>query len=360
MNEDITIEELARRDTVLSTVMDSLFDGVYITDNARRIVFWNRGAEAITGYSAEEVVGRFCHDAVLDHVDGENCPLCRDRCPIVRCLATGENVREKVYPRHKSGRRFPVVTHISALRAPGSGIVAAVEVFRDVSAEEALETLQKKFDELMQSFVSKSTYERVLAQARSGDAASAELGDLTVFYLDVAGFTAFSETNGPLAAVRLLNDVFGMCGLITREHRGDIDKFIGDAIVAVFQDPEDAVRAALRIAHEALPALNAARLREGLPPVRVRMGVHSGQVVQGVIGTGDRKDLTVIGDVVNLASRLESLCTPGEVVVSDACHARLSPGLRDRFVARGSVSVKGRVTPAEIYESRREGGGAPA
>lgn len=358
MNEDITLEELARRDTLLSTVMDSLFDGVYITDTARRIVFWNRGAEAITGYSAGEVVGRPCHNAVLDHVDGENCPLCRNKCPIVRCLATGENVREKVYPRHKSGRRFPVVTHISALRSLGGEIVAAVEVFRDVSAEEELEKLQRRFEELMQSFVSRSTYKRVMEQAHSGDAVSAELRDLTVFYLDVAGFTAFSETNGPLAAVRLLNDVFGMCGLITREHRGDIDKFIGDAIMAVFQDPEDAVRAALRIAHEALPALNAARLREGFPPVRVRMGVHSGQVVQGVIGTGDRMDLTVIGDVVNLASRLESLCTPGEVLISDACHARLSPELRARFVPRGSVPVSGRVTPAEIFESRRGDGGA--
>lgn len=350
MREGVSLEYLQSQDTVLRAVLDSLFDGVYIVDRDRNILLWNRGAEEITGYAASEVAGRPCHDNILNHIDENGRLLCFGGCPLEKSLETGEQVRAKIYPLHKSGRRFPVLTHISPLRNAQGTIVAAIEVFRDVSTEEDFRILQEKFNIIVKRYVSQTTYDEIIEQARSGAGTNARTRELTVLYLDIVGFTALSEKHTPQEVVALLNNVFGMCDVITREHHGDIDKFVGDSIMAVFIDANDAAEAAARLQRDALPHYNETRLKEGQDPVLVRIGINSGHVVQGDIGTTDRKDLTVIGDVVNIAKRLESICPPGSVLVSDSTLARLSESLAARFRSKGDVSVKGREQPVRVFE----------
>ena len=124
-----------------------------------------------------------------------------------------------------------------------------------------------------------------------------EESELEAIEQEIASIIVSEST--PRQVVEVLNDVFGICDVITREKHGDIDKFIGDAIMAVFIDAQDAVEASEKILHEALPYFNRLRAEEGLVPIRIRIGVNSGIVLQGDVGTTDRKDLTVIGDVVN-------------------------------------------------------------
>ena len=142
-----------------------------------------------------------------------------------------------------------------------------------------------------------------------------------------------------------------MCDVITRERHGDIDKFMGDAIMAVFIDANDAVEAGADILGKALPHFNALRDKDGLEPINVRIGINSGHVVQGDIGTTDRKDLTVIGDVVNAAQRIETLCEPGHMLISEATYSRLRKEVSARFLPQGAISIRGRAEPIRVFTS---------
>jgi adenylate cyclase len=144
-----------------------------------------------------------------------------------------------------------------------------------------------------------------------GDVAAlpSEIRDVTVLFTDIVGFTARTESMGAAAAARFLNDHFALVTACIEGEGGIVDKYIGDAVMAVWgaleAEPDHAVRAmrAARAIAEALRADNAGRT----PPVRMRIGIHSGPVIVGNIGTPTRMNYTVVGDTVNTAQRLENL-----------------------------------------------------
>ena len=350
MNENITIDILSKRDSVLGIILDSIFDGVYIVDKNRRIIFWNKGAEEITGYKSEEVMGKSCSDDILNHIDENGTLLCRDKCPLIKTIRTGKISQAKVYPLHKSGKRFPILTHISPIRNDDGEIIAGIEIFRDISLQENFRILQEKFNTLIKKYVSTTTFNEIMEQAKSGADSNAKLRDLTILYMDIVGFTTFSEKNSSEEVVRLLNDVFGMCEVITKECHGDIDKFIGDALMAVFIDANDAVNAAEKIIFNSLPAYNKLREEESKNAIKIRIGINSGNVIQGDIGTIERKDLTVIGDVVNTAERIESLCTPNSIFISESTFSRLKPENSGLFKFHENVSAKGKKESVPVFK----------
>ena len=97
-------------------LLDSLYDGVYFVDTQRQILFWNRGAERLTGYAQEEVVGRYCFEELLQHTDEEGCRLCHDGCPLMKTIASGMPSKARVYLLHKDQRRIAVDVHVTPLR----------------------------------------------------------------------------------------------------------------------------------------------------------------------------------------------------------------------------------------------------
>jgi PAS domain S-box-containing protein len=355
MNREAIYQELKQPDSVLSTVLNSIFDGVYIVDRERRIIFWNCAAEAITGHAAKDVMGRCCHESILNHIDENGTLLCFSACPLHRSIQTGESIRAKVYPTHRDGHRFPVYTHIGAIRDDRGDIIAGIEVFRDISSEEEFRLLQEKFNVLIKRYVSTATMEEVLDHLQGGTEGKARVRELTVLYLDVVGFTSFSERNPPDVVATMLNELFGVCEVITREYHGDIDKFIGDAIMAVFIDANDAVAAGLKVL-SAMARLNETRGARGLEGIQIRIGINSGSVIQGEIGTSSRKDVTVIGDVVNTAARIEAATEPMRVGISESTCARLrNPAC---FRQSRTVQVKNRSCPVKIYVSDAAGPGS--
>ncbi len=120
-------------------------DGVYFTDSDRRIVYWNKGAERITGYSAEEVVGRCCRDNILVHVDENGLSLCKGHCPMAATIADAQPREASVFLHHKQGHRVPVQVRAIALNDEQGRVAGAAEFFNDTSSQE---TLQARIQEL--------------------------------------------------------------------------------------------------------------------------------------------------------------------------------------------------------------------
>jgi diguanylate cyclase (GGDEF)-like protein/PAS domain S-box-containing protein len=116
-------------------VLDNLSDGVYFVDRRRRILYWNRGAEHISGFSAAEVVGRRCGDNLLNHCDEAGTSLCGDeRCPLLATMLDGHQREVHIYLHHKNGERRPVCVRSAPLHDSSGAVVGAVETFHDDSA----------------------------------------------------------------------------------------------------------------------------------------------------------------------------------------------------------------------------------
>jgi diguanylate cyclase (GGDEF)-like protein/PAS domain S-box-containing protein len=112
-------------------IVDGLEVGVYVVDRARKIQYWNRGAEHITGYLAHNVVGRFCRDNILVHCDDHNPNLCKEECPLTEAMRVGEAYSGQIYLRHHSGYRIPVDVRVLPLRGEDGAVTGAVEVFTE-------------------------------------------------------------------------------------------------------------------------------------------------------------------------------------------------------------------------------------
>jgi diguanylate cyclase (GGDEF)-like protein/PAS domain S-box-containing protein len=114
-------------------IIDNLYDGVYFVDHDRTITFWNKGAERITGYSAEQVIGRRCRDNLLNHVTANGVQLCQDHCPLAAVMQDGRPREVEVYLHHADGHRVPVMVRATALRDENGDIMGAVESFSNNS-----------------------------------------------------------------------------------------------------------------------------------------------------------------------------------------------------------------------------------
>ena len=109
-------------------IINNLCDGVYFVDTDRKIVFWNKAAEDITGYASEEIIGRHCQDNLLNHIDTDGRPLCTLGCPLFATIIDGQQRKETVYVRHKKGHRIPILVNIFPVWEDGE-ITGAIEVF---------------------------------------------------------------------------------------------------------------------------------------------------------------------------------------------------------------------------------------
>ena len=177
---------------------------------------------------------------------------------------------------------------------------------------------------------------------------------VTILFSDIRGFTRMSGHMQPHAVVELLNEYFSEMTDIIFDSGGTLDKYLGDGIMAVYgapiPKPDDALRAT-RSAIEmqrSLAALNHNWESRGQPPLRMGVGVNTGPVTAGNIGSAKRMDYTVIGDAVNLASRLCSNAVGGQILVSDSTFMLLNGGIPGQRL--DPIRVKGKETPVELHE----------
>jgi len=233
------------------------------------------------------------------------------------------------------------------------GSYAAVAVERARLGEKIVAEEKKR--ERLGRFLSPQVASRILA---ASDAQSAELGppevrDVSVLFADISGFTTVSERMTPSSVALLLNDYLSRMTEVIFRYEGTLDKYMGDGIMAVFGAPLDmpdhaarAIRAGLEM-QERVAEWNAERT-EG-PELKIRIGINSGKAVAGEIGSVNKMEYTVLGDIVNTASRLESsVAKPGAVVIGENTHASVG----DSFDCNplGAFSLKGKEREVQAFQ----------
>ncbi len=167
---------------------------------------------------------------------------------------------------------------------------------------------------------------------------------VAVLFCDIVGFTSYVESNASSESIiNTLNTILRRVSSSVKRFNGSIDKFMGDSIMAIFRDPADAINAARDMqSHSA--DINGLRSRAGQETLRLRIGIHWGEVVIGNVGTAERLDWTAIGDVVNTASRIEKNCHPGSILISASMRDAILPAQHPeiQFDDVFHITVKGK------------------
>ena len=263
-----------------------------------------------------------------------------------------------------------------ALSRPVRRLAAAARHVRDLNLEAPPTRLQGPFRELNEAaaafdamveglrlfatYVPRSLVQRLIREGAPG-AVISEDREVSVLFADIAGFTAIAERQPASEVAAFLNRHFALVDDCIEAWEGTVDKYIGDALMAFWGAPGEqadhatrACRAALGVA-AALHADNEKRCERELPPVRVRIGIHSGRAVVGNIGAPSRVNYTVVGDVVNVAERLEELARTLEdkgedatIVVSGDTARQLDAGFALRPLGRRVL--RGRAEPLDVFE----------
>ena len=181
------------------------------------------------------------------------------------------------------------------------------------------------------------------------------LSEITLLFSDIRGFTSMSESRAPQDIVRMLNEYFELMVDVIFKYEGTLDKFVGDEIIALFGAPVAVPQAELKAVQCALDMMkvlsefNRTRLSEGLNEIKIGIGINTGTVVTGAIGSSRALQYTAIGDAVNTTSRLCSVAQPGQVILSEATYRKVQGEIA--AVPLPPVRVKGKTDELRVYNA---------
>ncbi len=241
------------------------------------------------------------------------------------------------------------------LRILGRQVMSQLELRKSLRELGMMNRKALALEGILKRYTSRSIWERADVSAESGAVAiKDEKAAHTCLFLDIVGFTRFAETHSAEEVIAVLNEYFEPIVHIIHEHGGDVDKFVGDQVFAIFDEAPNAVRAALAIRAQ-IDELGAARTSQGAQHMEFRMGLNEGPVVRGNVGGDSRRDNTLIGDVVNVAARLQSACEPGLVLAAQSVIDRMGTDSGARVDRRLKYKLKGKTEPVvACYLSRAE------
>ncbi|MFN7133486.1 MAG: adenylate/guanylate cyclase domain-containing protein, partial [Myxococcales bacterium] len=320
--------------------IESLTSGVMVVEaRTKHITLYSRRMEEILGVPAEQMLGR---DVVSAFAGASGI----DPSALVQTVqGFGRLPLTKLRVVMPGGRALWLYVSATRLRGPGGEPEGTVVVVDDVTERELL-------IDSFSRYVSRDLVGKLLARAESPKLGG-ERHSCTILFADLRGFTAIAERQTPEELQELLNGYFRIVIAAIARHGGFIDKFIGDKVMALFTAPAGpaesaaaAVRAASLIRAQLKEYAAALQVR-GQPPLVAGIGINSGEVLLGNIGTEERMDFTAIGDAVNVADRLEGLARPGQILVGEAS-AALVKGVP--LTSLGMRQVKGREAAIGVYE----------
>ena len=319
-----------------------------IREQKYEFVFAVNGVDALEKIKLHADVDMVLSDINMPEMDGltllsrlnESSPLIKS--VIVSAYGDMENIRTAMNRGAYDFITKPINFDDLALTMEKT-INYVIQIKETLKAIKENNILKMYVDENVLNFMSSREYESSLMLNENVEA--------TVAFIDICGFTSISENESPDNVVKLLNSYFDVIVKEIIAQGGYIDKFIGDAIMAVFRGEYHIDRAieaclAVRSHVEKLPALS--DIISYKP--KVAIGLNSGEMISGNIGSASlrRLDYTVIGDTVNTAQRLQSVAAPNQILISKAAYEKVKESFNCRKV--GEVSLKNKTNPVNIYE----------
>lgn len=333
-------EEINRMRNYLDDLVQNLNSGIITIDEEGIIQTVNKSLCHMLDVSAEELVGQH-YQKLADEYE----PIFQSQEKVVR---TGKKHEEyNIVTSLADNRRLIFNLNALPMQDAKGGNIGAVSVLDDITQERRIKENLSRYlpQHLIKEVMNKDDLS--LLNGRSQQC--------SILFSDIRGFTTLTEQLGAREIVALLNEYFHLMVDEIYKQSGILDKFIGDAIMAVFgipyakpQDPAQAVRAALGM-FDRLAQFNKRRMSQRKLPLRIGVGISTGQVVSGNIGSEKRLEYTVIGDPVNLASRLEGTTKKYgvDVLICETTYAQI----RDEFFCRevDAIRVKGKKQSTHIY-----------
>lgn len=322
------------------SILGSMSSGVVTLDREGRVAKLNTAACEILGYSPERIEGT----RPADTIARGNPALLSE----VETVAAENIARNLVDFDVVTGREDRISANISIVPLQSDKGPAGVLILLDNI------TASKRLQGAIGRFLPQSAVQEILE--RDEDLLFGTSCRASVLFADIRNFTAAAEALTPRRTVDMLNEVFTSLFEAVANNDGVLDKFIGDALMSVYgaplptgRDAENSVASALEM-QALLGEYNRARARDGLPVLALGIGIATGDVIAGTIGSPKRMDYTVIGDSVNLASRLESITKTYQVrtVLCEDTAAEVRPTFALREL--DTVRVRGRTRPTRIYE----------
>ncbi|MCC7362586.1 MAG: GAF domain-containing protein [Anaerolineales bacterium] len=331
-------EEVSELKNLLDNVFTSMASGVITTDFQDQITLANRAASDILGRAVDDMVGRPLLSA--PGFDEGFAGVVR-RVKQERQAVVGHELRAILPDRGPLDWSLNV-----APLKDGPGGAAGLAIVLDDLTEK--KRLQGKF-EVFKRMVPPAVINRLNPESL---ALGGTRKEVSIIFADIQGFTALSETLDPEVLIKVLNQYVGTAAEAMLLHEATVDKYVGDAVMAFFNAPDDqpdhalrAVRAAIRMRDDIFA------LHEVMEPqfrLSFRIAVHLGEAVVGLVGTQDRLDYTIIGDTVNTAKRLQENGLPGKVFLSDKSYERVKAHVRVNPLE--PLHVKNRVQPVPVFE----------
>jgi adenylate cyclase len=258
------------------------------------------------------------------------------------------------------GRGYVYFAHrLSPLRDEAGSTIGYVLTLDDHTEREQLvrerrraTAERQKIQQIFEHYMPPQVFQELLRQGPERTGIAGDRRELTVMFADIRGFTGLSERLEPEEVVELLNGYLGIATDVIFEHRGTIDKFIGDAIMALFGAPvpiEDHALQTVRAAMAMQRRFAEAPERKG-QRANFGIGINTGQGIVGSIGAPQLMSYTAIGDAVNVAARLQEEARAGEVLITEDTYKIVAPHVEVDNL--GKISVKGRFAPVTMYVVR--------
>lgn len=222
-------------------IIDNLYDGVYFVDRDRVITYWNKGAERITGYSAEQAIGRACRNNLLNHVTANGVELCLNNCPLAAVMEDGNPREAEVYLHHNDGHRVPIIVRATALRDEEGNIVGAIESFSNnkgvISARRQLREMRHMAltDPLTGVGNRRLLEGRLHAVIAECEHTGSSAG---LVFMDIDNFKQFNDAYGHVTGDRVLRMVATTFRYSLRA-TDTIGRWGGEEFIAILSDIDD-------------------------------------------------------------------------------------------------------------------------
>jgi PAS domain S-box-containing protein len=345
--ENARLFENVRRNLTAITSMKNLMDnvfasipsGVITTDINDRITLFNRAAEDILGIPAESILGLPFSRLT---------PLSLSLNALVRRVLDQQiMLAEEVISELPLRGEVSLQMRASPLRDNRDATLGVAIVVEDLTAQRRLEAVRDMF----RRYLSPAIVDNLPT-----DPAKLKLGGqrrtISILFADIRGFTQFSEQHDPVELVEILNQYLGLAAEKILAEEGTLDKFLGDAVMGLFNTPLDQPDHVLRAVRAAVAMRDALEAHALNMPAEFRLnygiGLNTGDAVVGNVGTAQRLDYTAIGDSVNYAKRLQENARGGQILISQVVYDQIKDHVEANELE--SLQVKGRSTPERVYE----------